>query len=107
MTLKFACKDHNIATYCEDRFGKQFAAEYQAMTKATRQRPKPTDLEHLRRNWNNRLQAEAKLQEWYDYELIGEPTDPEKTGTTAVQKRQVIRDEHGATVLLIPTVEIS
>jgi hypothetical protein len=54
--------------------------------------------------WNPQMLAEALVQEHWDFELVGEPTDPAHTGVSSVQKRKPVLGDDGRPTLLIPTI---
>jgi hypothetical protein len=87
-TITFACKDPNIVSYCEQAFGAKFQ---QAATHWNKER-----LDALQCMFDKELTREAKMQEWYDYEVLP---------NSGSLRRKVLRDENGPK-LLVPTVTI-
>jgi hypothetical protein len=97
MKVTFTCKDPLIAAYCQREFGEKLKAKLEAAD--------PLDDQHLKDQLVRFLTAEAQKQEWYDYEELGEPSDPQTTGRTAIRKRRVIFTD-GIPKLLVPQVVI-
>jgi hypothetical protein len=95
MEITFTCKDANVARYCQDKFGQAWRERLRDAQHY------PDEDKDLQEQMVRVLTAEAREQEWYDYELVGQPAP------NGVQKRKLILNEDGTPRLLIPQVEIN
>lgn len=101
-TVSFTCKDPLIVKYFED-FGprgrrpteKAPAWDKQLTEELNGCRMVDGDENALQADWEQRLTAEAKLQEWYDYTESPHPAF-----------REPVLNDDGTPKLLVPTVVI-
>jgi hypothetical protein len=99
-TLTFTCKDPLITAFYEDRFGEAFARDAQAMESYDGDEGEAI-WAHLKKDWEQAMLAEARVQEHYDYDVVDMKRDG-RIGT----RRQIIVDENSQPKLLIPEITV-
>lgn len=98
MSIEFRCKDPVIARFCDTRFRRQFERDLgRAQSRG--------GMEEVERVWHRRLTKEAARQQWYDWVDLDED-QTNWQGKVIGKKRQLVLDEDGKPLLLIPEVVI-